>query len=501
MTTVSAPKCIGQGDYGHVYWPALVTGDKNSYISKILSKHNAEEEHNINQSLDINEKTNFTVKYMGSFSLSVVSPLDKFLTKVKNNPDCYRQLVYEYWGYDLENGFSFTFDEFIYGLDHLFEALVKLENTKVAHRDILPKNVLYNPETTDANKFKLIDFGIIQQIDELFSDYENLDRKFPPEFYIHDKYSDIVGEKKAIDDIIKRYTNTKQFYTNKFKNVPTTETFLGDSYLNEKDKSWSDFSTTNPQAANYIKHLIHYDTKNPIAKAASARQYMTDIIHGENTSDIAKNYVSALSEFEIAEYDVLFSRFRLENRFQEIQAIVTNYDANFSKTKPSEPEIKNTFDAFGDQFAGKCDVYMMGMVLLTVALKLYKKTETDLTQEIPKNLTKFLDLVHGMTYLNPVERFSPKEAKDAYLAFKQSQQGGRRSTSRKTKPAASKSKSKKAVAVKETVDRKNNPKPTKTSEKVLVCKRERTVYKLGRRKFVRVKGSLVPLTDARKMKS
>ena len=108
-----------------------------------------------------------------------------------------------------------------------------------------------------------------------------------------------------------------------------------------------------------------------------------------------------------------------------------------------------------------------------------------------------------MTNLNPVERLSPEKAQQAYLAFKQnfSQQGGRRSSSSKTKPKSKKA----AVAVKEkekeTVDRKNNPKPTKTSEKVLVCKRERTVYKLGRRKFVRVKGSLVPLTDARKMKS
>jgi len=45
---------------------------------------------------------------------------------------------------------------------------------------------------------------------------------------------------------------------------------------------------------------------------------------------------------------------------------------------------------------------------------------------------------------------------------------------------------------------KKSTKPTKTSEKVVIGKRERTVYKLGRRKFVRVKGTLVPLTEARK---
>lgn len=170
---------LNAGGYGCVFSPPIKSEDTSS-IGKVFDDYDdfKSEMNKIKTVQDIDPDNVFTVKYQYS---NVVHAQDfrqsdepqyckkvKFYTKKK-----YYQIVYKNGGVSLVNTWRNSVKERLYiedvlePLRSIFVGLVELGRRKQVHQDIKPDNLLYD---ADNQRFNIIDFGIMEHFDKVYTD-------------------------------------------------------------------------------------------------------------------------------------------------------------------------------------------------------------------------------------------------------------------------------------------------------------------------------------------
>jgi serine/threonine protein kinase len=196
---------IGDGGFGCVIQPAI-DNDETKYIKKYIEYTDRKstdvgklfvEKDNFNSELkllkginEIDKEGTFTVKLKGAnvfhidmLNDDVIECLDEI--GFDNDETNIHQIILEYGGKKISDvsKYSIPFKTFIQFIKPLLKGIAKLHSLKLIHQDIKPSNMLLN-----ENKISLIDFGISEFANKLYSDKnERLSQQYkyhPPEFYI-----------------------------------------------------------------------------------------------------------------------------------------------------------------------------------------------------------------------------------------------------------------------------------------------------------------------------
>ena len=183
-------KFLGKGTFGCVYNPPIPCKgtderDSTDYVSKVMTKKAASEEMveaNIIRKID--PKSNFALYGLKQCDIVSVTKSEenclKDCTHLKKNAgkqkkgECkvknLAQLVMKNGGYSLEykkNKNLFKIDplQLLRPIYDIFVGLNKIRKAGYLHRDIKNPNIVYNE---GLNKFYLIDFGLMESIDNAF---------------------------------------------------------------------------------------------------------------------------------------------------------------------------------------------------------------------------------------------------------------------------------------------------------------------------------------------
>ena len=184
-------KFLGKGTYGCVYNPPIPckgTDDRDSsdYVSKVMSKKEASsemKEANIIRKID--PKSNFALYGLKECDIVSVTKSDEnclkdcthlkpYVSKQKKG-ECkvkkLSQLVMKNGGYSLEYDknkslFKVEPQQLLRPMYDIFVGLNKIKKAGYLHRDIKNPNLVYNE---NLNKFYLIDFGLMESIDNTFT--------------------------------------------------------------------------------------------------------------------------------------------------------------------------------------------------------------------------------------------------------------------------------------------------------------------------------------------
>ena len=184
---MSSPISIGEGSYGCVLRPYVrcngTTGN-DKFISKFFfRKSSYDKELKIqNRVSEIGfDKKGFTIK-MKSFCKINLNKKPKIKQISRNSCGIYDkevyQIVFEYGGTDLREMFkkdetkiklrTMDLRKLFKKMDNIFKGLCELDRLNLVHFDIRPDNILYNFE---KDKFFIIDFGLMKNMDEIYSKY------------------------------------------------------------------------------------------------------------------------------------------------------------------------------------------------------------------------------------------------------------------------------------------------------------------------------------------
>ena len=140
------------------------------------------------------------------------------------------QIIFDDGGIDLRKNFksrnkdkAIGFKELFVGMHSLFDGLIIMQNNNLAHVDIKPANIVYNPET---KKMSLIDFGLCERQDLVYTEHSTVSYGhpyvyYPPEFVVYenatneDEEDQIAANRnfiEMIDDLgLKHYKFGKDF--------------------------------------------------------------------------------------------------------------------------------------------------------------------------------------------------------------------------------------------------------------------------------------------------
>ena len=202
-------KIIGEGGYGCVHMPALpcqtsskatdkneVTdkNDNNDYVSKLMTKRNAQKE--LNEFVFIGKLDKENEYHLGqpkicnpdTSNLEVMKEINKCkhisLAKVMLNSSDYKLLLLKYGGVDLDDVcgkdlFKYfskskprVIDRFWLEVHQLFKGLLFFQRNSIVHYDIKPQNILYNPKT---GKMRYIDFGLMRSSQKIIKESQESD--------------------------------------------------------------------------------------------------------------------------------------------------------------------------------------------------------------------------------------------------------------------------------------------------------------------------------------
>jgi len=200
-------KIIGEGGYGCVHMPALPCqskttdkseatdkNDNNDYVSKLMTKKNAQKE--LNEFVFIGKLDKQNEYHLGqpkicnpdTANLEVMKEINKCkhisLAKVMLNSSDYKLLILEYGGDDLDDVcgkdlFKYfskskpkTIDRFWLEVHQLLKGLLFFQRNSIVHYDIKPQNILYNPKN---GKMRFIDFGLMRSSQKIIKESQESD--------------------------------------------------------------------------------------------------------------------------------------------------------------------------------------------------------------------------------------------------------------------------------------------------------------------------------------
>jgi serine/threonine protein kinase len=186
---MSKSKVIGEGTYGCVHQPALNCKNKpteQDKVSKVMTKRDANEE--MKEYLLIKK-----IDPQGNYHLG--KPRKCNVDNNQNNIDSINRcknisvqtpeelnklnlLIMKHGGYNIENYVDLFFNKnpsdkdipsvatFLLSFYNIFKGLKLFQTEKIAHHDLKPQNIVYNPKT---NKTYFIDFGLMTSYDSIHS--------------------------------------------------------------------------------------------------------------------------------------------------------------------------------------------------------------------------------------------------------------------------------------------------------------------------------------------
>ena len=226
-------KFLGKGTYGCVYNPPIPCKgtderDSTDYVSKVMTKKEASNEMvEANIIREIDPKSNFALYGLKQCDIVSVTKSDenclKDCTHLKKNAgkqkkgECkvtkLAQLVMKNGGYSLEynkNKSLFKIDplQLLRPIYDIFVGLNKVKKAGYLHRDIKNPNLVYNE---GLNKFYLIDFGLMESIDNTFA-WEGIHYHKYPWYPLDWNYLYTID--KIITDVISNNMKSNSFVDN-----------------------------------------------------------------------------------------------------------------------------------------------------------------------------------------------------------------------------------------------------------------------------------------------
>jgi serine/threonine protein kinase len=261
----------------------------------------------------------------------------------------YSQLIYEYGGQDLTVApRTMYFEEIFIHLGTIFQGIMIMDNSKHAHLDIKPANLIYNSET---HKTSLIDFGLCRKYDEIYNELTPLltvdYAYFPPEF-------------KTIATVLK---NRKNLNVNPWKNY---NLFIKVPYIlpifksmeNEME-SYSEFVTflmnlgTNENKKNYVKDLT---SKIDIYMFGLALIQIMSISKPSNDEILDSKFIEFIKNMMMFNPIKRFNPAQAFNAFIELRDYIVNRKTSSVKhVSPKKQDVKLCQDGFElDPLTNKC---------------------------------------------------------------------------------------------------------------------------------------------------
>ena len=225
---MSKPEVIGEGTYGCVHKPALNCNKKKSEpgkVSKVMRKRDADDElkeYLLIREIDTDGKYHLGTPTKCSIDDNIqnIESINK-CRKITTNKSELRKLkllIMEHGGYNIEdyvNLFSnknpsdetmHTLETFLASFANIFKGLELFDSKKVAHHDLKPQNIVYNPDT---NNTKFIDFGLMTNYSTVLSETsrskyhfaENCHWSFPFEITLWNNkaFKSFISEKKRAE--------------------------------------------------------------------------------------------------------------------------------------------------------------------------------------------------------------------------------------------------------------------------------------------------------------
>lgn len=170
---------LNAGGYGCVFSPPIKSQD-TQLIGKVFDDldYFKSEMRNVKIMQEVDKENEFTVKFMYSNVLQVEdfrqSDEPQYCKKVKfYTKKKYYQIVYRNGGVSLVNTWRNSVNKRLYiddvlaPLRSIFVGLVRLSQYKLVHQDIKPDNLLHD---ASSHTFNVIDFGIMERFDKVYSD-------------------------------------------------------------------------------------------------------------------------------------------------------------------------------------------------------------------------------------------------------------------------------------------------------------------------------------------
>lgn len=371
--TSPLPQYVAQGTYGCVMKPAAsCKGDGSTIpnaISKIFNDQETQEEEVAfqNRIEQLDPYGEYTVKKLQECPINANLIPKTELSKCENldpNSPYFWQIIYEYGGDDLQHIFKdkkidVTFEDIFKGLEGIFKGLVRLNDHRLVHQDIKPANILFNKANA---KCYLIDFGLLTDTDSVY----NADKQYiitynydyyPPEFKF---FGSLADESIAWTDI-----------NQNLKYIPDVFDDIEDSSMDV--------------LRNYIETVI-----------SNYMQFHSRVLSGKRAV-YEKKYSKALySALSLISY---WHPKNLKNIRDFIKTILKN-----KSVEQMQSQLLNISD--------KIDVYMLGITLIEVFVKLEEMGRVNMENE--RFIYDVFKLIHGMICFNPFQRFTPQEALKQY---------------------------------------------------------------------------------------
>jgi len=363
------------GSYGCVIKSFVSCGNKPKessllYITKIFGNEDYwKNEIELNKRImEIDTNNDFTTK-MVDYCKSSSKEMNKIKEQISNS-SFYKilgysnkyHIIYEYGGEDLDIFISgdfilgdFDILKFLRSFINIFDGIIKLNEKGLVHFDIKPDNILYDKS---RNRFTLIDFGLMQEREAILT------------------------------------TNIlKHFYRQKYVYYPSELNIFSYFVFND--------------LLNIDKEILNIN----VALYEFEKSYRYIYEQSINKSKI-KKILDLLLEVikKIKEQLEHFKNFLL--LFDEIIAELKNQT---TKTTVISKKYKEMCKDKSIDILTKVDVYMLGITLFNVLLKLIRKllkvNKIDSILLIPP---KLFHLISKMVILNPCDRIDIKKARDEY---------------------------------------------------------------------------------------
>ncbi len=356
IKTLGKKTLIGEGSYGCVIKPAVVDKYEKIYIEyndisdndvgklfRSIGEESFKKELKILKGINkIDPNGTFTVKLKGANAFNEKILLNQD-TKIRKCLDINErtfedkiliyQIIIENGGNEVTNvpKNSIHYESFINMLHVFLEGIKYMKSVNLVHRDIKPPNVLISD-----TKISLIDFGISEEADKVFSK-ENIDYLsymypyYPPEFFI--------------SSLLMKYRNDKERFLEK---LDTIIEYLEENYLNEMFKQKKIYSIINDiqDFINEIK-LRNYSFHDVFNKEMA---YKTDI-YGISfiINEIANKIIYSNEKQKIAIYTLYkkcseinpYKRVTIEQLLEYIKEIKNiTFTSGGSKKKKNNKQLK-----------------------------------------------------------------------------------------------------------------------------------------------------------------
>lgn len=340
--------------------PNIQKSANDLYISKIFdSKTNWNTEILLNkriQQIDVNN--DFTIKMVHYCHLN-----DKKSSafKVMRNSGKY-SIVYLYGGEDLDIFISsdnllhdFNILNFLRSFINIFDGIVKLNENGLVHFDIKPDNILYDKAN---NRFTLIDFGLMQKKEDILT-----------------------------TNILGHFYKKQFFYYPSELNIFSYLVFDKSTSINIKVLNINGFIYKLDELYNDIhKHAI----RNP--NLATLLTLLLSIIN--KIKEQFENFANFLSYFD---------------------DIIAKLNKTLFKTSVVNKEYKNICKTTSNDILSKVDVYMLGIALFSMLLKIIRKLlEANIIDSILLIPHELFNLISNMICFNPCDRIDIETARDEY---------------------------------------------------------------------------------------